>query len=47
MKIIRDTQRNCARMAAEEYRKLLNENPHCVLGLVHTRVYGQAPAAER
>ena len=33
MKIIRDTQRNCARMAAEEYRKLLNENPHCVLGL--------------
>ena len=33
MKIIRDTQRNCARMAAEEYRKLLGENPHCVLGL--------------
>ena len=33
MKIIQDTQRNCARMAAEEYRKLLGENPHCVLGL--------------
>lgn len=33
MKVIQDTQRNCARMAAEQYRQLLAENPTRVLGL--------------
>ena len=33
MKIIIDTKENCAKIAAQEYKKLLNEKPDCILGL--------------
>ena len=33
MKIIIDTKENCAKLAAQEYKKLLNDKPDCILGL--------------